>query len=223
MTVQELLDLTDAMYDNAEKTSNKIKYMNIAIKALSPYFGYIVEDDTLVTVAGEDSYSFPSGIDDVSQIIVFAIGHKETPDSRYEYTQYSLSKSDESPMLQNSYYQIYDSSGNKKFVIYPEPTTSDLPIIIRYNKALTLFDEENTSFVSELDPLYHEMLAFYCVSMICSVGSSPDAIQSDYYMQKFENSLSKIWESKMRREIKHRKKSRDNPQWHRSRSYGRGF
>ena len=43
MTAQELLDLADAMYPNAETVANKIKFMNIAIHSLSPYFGIVAK------------------------------------------------------------------------------------------------------------------------------------------------------------------------------------
>lgn len=48
MTAQELLDLADAMYPNAETVANKIKFMNIAIHSLSPYFGIVAESNAVL-------------------------------------------------------------------------------------------------------------------------------------------------------------------------------
>ena len=59
MTVQELLDLTNVLYPNAESTDNKVKFMNVALRSLSPYFGLTAEDDSLYTIADQDEYAFP--------------------------------------------------------------------------------------------------------------------------------------------------------------------
>lgn len=223
MTAQEILDLADAMYPNAETVANKIKFMNIAIHSLSPYFGIVAEDDTLVTVADQDEYSFPTGIDDVAQIIDFAIGNSDSPTNRYDYTRYSLSKRDTDPMRGNSFWQIIDSSGDKKLALYPIPSIDDLPIIIRYHKKLSELSADSLSEEPEFDSRYHDMLAFYCVHMICSSGASPDSIQANAFMQKFDDRLSELWKIQMEQDSKQKNVHRDNKQWHKTRSFGRGF
>ena len=62
MDVTALLALVDDLYPNAESSATKVQYMNIAMKDLSQYFGKIVEDATLVTVADQDSYTYPTGL-----------------------------------------------------------------------------------------------------------------------------------------------------------------
>lgn len=223
MTAQELLDLTDAIYPNVESVANKIKFMNIAIHSLSPYFGIVAEDDSLVTVVDQDTYNFPTGIDDVSQIIAFAIGYSDTPATRYSYTKYNMSNRDDDPMRGNSFWQSIDSNGDKKLVIYPAPSTDDLPVIIRYHKKLSELSADSLSVQPEFDSRYHDMLAFYCVHMICSSGASPDSIQANAFMQKYDDRLGELWKMQMEQDSSQKNLRRDNRQWHRTKSFGRGF
>ena len=72
-TVTQLVATIDAFYPNAETTANKIIYMNLAQDIISPYFGKVVEDATLSTVQNIDSYSYPTNLTDVSEIISLAI------------------------------------------------------------------------------------------------------------------------------------------------------
>lgn len=223
MTVQELLDLTNALYPNAESTDNKVKFMNIALRSLSPCFGLTAEDDSLYTIADQDEYAFPTGLYDVSQIIVFAVGNRAVPANRYDYTKYAISKRDDDPMRYNSFWQIMDSTGAKKIALYPIPSETGLPIVIRYHKKLTEMSSANLSFEPEFDSQYHDMLALYCVHMICSSGASPDDIQANAYMQKYDDRLNELWKNQMEMDKKRQNHRRDNKQWHRGGSFGRGF
>ncbi len=223
MTAQQLIDLVDALYPNAETTANKISFMNIAIRSLSHYFGLVVEDDSLVTVADQDSYSFPTGLEDVEQIIALAVGNSDTPSSRYDYTKHSLSMRDDDPMRYNSFWQIIDSTGAKKLALYPAPTLDDLPIIIRFHKKLAELSSSSLSTAPEFDSRYHDMLAFYCIHMICSSGASPDTIQANAYMQKYDERLTEMWRLQMEKDQAQNLKGRANDQWYKSKSFGRGF
>lgn len=73
MTTQELLTLTDSFYPNVESNTNKVAFMNLAQNKLSPYFGKIIEDATLSTTQNIDSYTFPTTLYDVTEIISLAI------------------------------------------------------------------------------------------------------------------------------------------------------
>ena len=74
-TVAQLLTAVDANYSNAATDATVVGYFNEAQNKISPYFGLIAEDTTLYTVADNDSLAFPTGIDDVSQIITFDINN----------------------------------------------------------------------------------------------------------------------------------------------------
>lgn len=223
MTVQELLDLTNVLYPNAESTDNKVKFMNVALRSLSPYFGLTAEDDSLYTIADQDEYAFPTGLSDVSQIIALAVGNRAVPTNRYDYTKYAISKRDDDPMRYNSFWQIMDSNGDKKIALYPIPSSTGLPIIIRYHKKLTEFSSSDLSAEPEFDSRYHDMLAFYCIHMICSSGASPDDVQANAFMQKYDGRLNELWKNQMESEKKRYNHRRDNKQWHRGGSFGRGF
>lgn len=67
-TVSALLTLVDAMYPNSATDATVVSYFNMAQNELSKYFGLITEDYTLYTVANNDTFALPSGIEDVSQI-----------------------------------------------------------------------------------------------------------------------------------------------------------
>jgi hypothetical protein len=69
MTVAELLALTDLLYPNAETDANKVIYMNLAQDSLSADgFGLTVTNETLETIADDDEYALPTGVNDISQI-----------------------------------------------------------------------------------------------------------------------------------------------------------
>jgi hypothetical protein len=221
-TVSMLLSLVDSLYPNATSVEDKVRFMNIAQNELSPYFGFIAEDSTLKTVTDQDSYDLPEGIPDISYITSLAIGKSDTPTGRYDYRGYKLNKANDMPMSYEGYYQIYDSSGNRKLAIYPIPTEDDLPIVIRYRKQLTKLSAGNLNFTPEFDNRYHEMLAFYCCHMICSVGSSPDYYQADMFMAKYDSALAELWKTQMQENNGRKLKRRDNKQWHKRRSYSSG-
>lgn len=223
MTTQELLNLVNRMYANAESNTTKISYMNMALDSLSSDFGLIVDDGSLTTVADQDDYALPTGLEDISQIIKLAIANQAVPSSRYDYTTYVLSKRDEHPMIANSYYQLIDSSGTKQLALYPAPTITGLSIIIRYHKKLTNLTETNLSFVPEFDSRFHSLLALYCCHMICSTGTSPDVIQANMFMQKYDSSLAELWKLQLDMDKGQNNKKRDNPQWHRNRSFSTGL
>ena len=223
MTVTELLALVDATHTNTESVANKVSFMNIALRGMSPYFGLVVEDDSLVTVADQDAYSYPTGLTDVSQIISLAVANVEVPTTRYQYTQYSQSKRDDDPMWTNSYWQIIDSNGAKKLCLYPIPSTADLPIIIRFRKALTALSASALTVEPEFDSRFHDMLAFYCVHYLFAYGSNPDTTQANAYMQKYEDRYAEFWKFEMEKASKQGNRKTDNRQWHRSKSFGRGF
>lgn len=223
MTTQELITLTDSLYPNAESDTVKVAYMNIAIRSLSPYFGIIKEDDSLVTVADQDNYALPSGIDDVSQILMLAIGDQASPTTRYNYTRYNLSARDDNPVNGNSYWQIVDSDGTKKLAIYPEPTTADLPIVIRYQARLAELSATSLSTEPEFDSYYHDMLAFYCAHAICASGVSADRSQADMFMQKYDDRYEELRRFDMVKKVRQKNQYRDNRHWTSGRSTGVGY
>lgn len=221
-TLATLIKLADDMYPNAMTVENKVDYMNMAQNEIARKLGNIVEDTSLVTVAGTDVYDFPIGITDVSEILNLGIANKTTPISRYDYTQYRLSRADQNPAAYNGFYQIIDEVGSKQLVIHPTPTTDGYGLVIRYRKKLTPLSASKLNAEPEFDERHHQILALFCCHMICSVGSSPDAYQADMFMQKYQSSLSELWDDTTKQRAGENRTRKDNPQWHRRSSFGRG-
>lgn len=223
--LQQLLLLSSAMYPHAEAEpiANRVAFMNMALDELSPYFGLEIEDATLLTVIAQDSYTYPTGIDDISEIISVAIGNLATPANRYDYTKYTMSKSEDDPQVYYSYFQIINSAGAKKLAIYPVPAIANLPIRIRYHKKLTQFTSTTLTATPEFDSRFHDMLAYYCCHMICSIGSSPDAVQADMFMQKYQDTLEALWKFTLEQDRARSTRRRDNKGWHRTNTYQAGY
>lgn len=222
-TVSTLIKLADDMYPNAVSVENKVDFMNMAQDELAKHFGTIMEDDSLDTVEDQDTYSFPTGINDVSDIISLAIATSTSPTDRYDYTQYDLARADQNPASDESYYQIVDSTGAKKLVIYPTPTLDNLNIVIRYRKRLARLTTSSLNSEPEFNERYHHVLAIFCCHMICSIGPSPDAYQADMFMQKYNSALSQLWRENNEQKTTEKRKRKDNPQWHIGKSFGKGW
>ena len=68
MTIAEIISLVQDLYPNANTDATVVGYFNLCQNELSPYFGLIAEDTTLTTIANDDEYDLPTGIDDIEQI-----------------------------------------------------------------------------------------------------------------------------------------------------------
>ena len=60
--------MVDDFYPHANTDATVAGYFNLCQNELSPYFGLIAEDTTLATIANDDEYDLPTGIDDIDQI-----------------------------------------------------------------------------------------------------------------------------------------------------------
>lgn len=222
MTTQQMLTMVDDKYPNAESNTTKIQYFNSVLDELSPDYGDEVEDDSLSTVADTDAYALPSGINDISEIFSLAIANQTTPANRYDYTEYKKAYREQNPASEYSYFQIKNSAGAKKLVIYPIPTQTGLNIIIRYNKAIPNLSLTDLTEEPEIDSRFHDMLVYNCIHEVCSSGANPDGLQANFYMQKYESRKKDFLTFFARKDQRTKRFRRDNPQWHRYRSYGRG-
>lgn len=219
-TVQALINQANAMYPNATPLADKIMFMNMALSELTEHHGVTKEDNTLRTVADQDVYDMPSDVEDISQVIAVAVGKDFSTGSRYSYTPYKHSRRDANPQVGFSYHQIFDSAGTPKIVLYPAPTLDDRHIIIRYRVAIPPLQVGSLQEEPMLDKKYQYLLSLYCAHMICSAGSSPDIIQANAFMQKYEYGFRKMIREFAVKEQKNKNTRRDNPQWHRSKSFG---
>lgn len=214
-TVQQLLHLIDAMYPNGTSKADKVAFMNLGIDVLAPYFGNVLVDATLTTVANQDEYDFPTGLRDVAEIELLEIENQATPSDRYDYKRYILCRENESYRPTASYYQVYDDDGVKTLVLYPAPDTSGLAIHIRYKKRIAYLSENVLTAEPEFDSQYHFLLAIYACYKICSSGANPDTLQSDSFMQQFQSGLNMLWKLDMEQKVRYPKERRENRHWRR--------
>ena len=216
MTVNEILQKIDSLYPNAESASLKVRFMNDCINSMSVEYGTIVEDSTVTTVADDDSYSFPSGLTDVSEIIQLSIGNSATPDNRFDYTEYKYA-----PLFPtktngvNSYYQIVSSTGAKSLGIYPEPDTTGLPIRIKYRKRIPELSASSLGDSPEFDSRFHHILVYYVLGEITSMGASPDTVQSNMFRDRYDEEMIKLRRYQYKNSVYAPLRFKDNPQWHR--------
>lgn len=213
MNLQSLLVLTDSLYPNAESDSNKVAFMNLALNDLTKFFGLIVTDVSLTTVDGQDEYTFPTGLLDVSQIILLDIETQATPDNRYDYTRYVKGYSLDMHQTGHSYFQAQSSAGVKSLILYPAPDVTGLNVRIRYRKQLTSLSSTDLTASPEFDPAFHDALAFYCVHTLCSIGPSADEGQANFYMQKYKSVVGQIGRAASEEKNRHPIKPKENRQW----------
>jgi hypothetical protein len=214
MNVNQLLKIIDLEYRSAATDADKIRYMNMAQHDLSRDFGTEVVDTTLVTVATQDYYTFPTGLYDIAQIIELDISTIAVP-GRYDYTRYSIGNGSDLIQAGSKFFQITSSTGAKSLGIYPVPTTAGLTIRIRFRKRLTDLNASTPTQEPDFDNRFHDALAFFACHMICASGSSPDAMQADMFMQKYESSINGLRKLRIQDNQRNPSRYRDNRQWRR--------
>lgn len=213
MTVAQLLAAIKEHYPSATPDATLVRFMNGAQDELSAYFGITVEDSSLTTTANDDSYAFPTGLEDVSQIEALDIGQKATPETRHSYAKYVQGNRDEIPVGGRCYFQIISNTGAKSLGIYPIPETTGLPIRIRFTKKLTDLSATSQNASPDFDSRFHDLLVWYACAMVCGSGASSDTIKHDYFMRRFEDGVNEIWKHKMNEQRKQKNKRKMNPWW----------
>jgi len=133
--------------------------------------------------------------------------------SRYNTQRYPIGFSDDKPFVSKCVYQVYSSAGVKSIIVYPAPTLSGLPIIIRYKKKLTELSATKLSAEPEFDSRYHDMLATYACYEICANGASPDTTQANRFAAEYDARISQIWKASTTEKIVAPRKPRCNKGW----------
>lgn len=215
MTFQQIVNRIAELYPHGETVSTIINHINSGQDELSPYFGKTIMDSSVLTVDGQETYSFPTGLTDCSEIKLLEIGTSATPADSFDYLQYKFHEIEKGRPSGNVFYQLYSSAGAKTFGIYPIPTEDDLPIRITYLKQLTEATASTLTTSPDFDNRYHDLLVYYACYMICSSGASPDGTQADAFYQKFTDGLGELWKIKSNKLIDAPLKHRDNSTWYR--------
>lgn len=215
MTYQQIMTRIKELYPHGEQISTIIAHINAGQDDLAHYFGKTIVDSSLSTVVDQDEYAFPAGIEDVSQIKFLDIGNSATPVDRFDYVRYTYIEQEYGRPMGSSFYQVVDSSGDKTLGLYPVPSVASLPIRITYQKKLTEATASTLATEPEFDSRYHDLLVYYACHLICSSGASPDTIQADSFMQKYEEGLEELWRNKMEKTVAAPPKMRDNRTWYR--------
>lgn len=93
----------------------KIKYMNKGLDELSEEFGLTAIDESLVTVADDDEYALPTGIEDISQIEMFEVSN-QVPETDKIVAEVDMKVGDytiaDQPDLPSRISITHDSQGN---------------------------------------------------------------------------------------------------------------
>jgi len=222
MTLFELLTEMARQYPTTVEVNTCVAFLNQAIVEMEKYFdNYAVANFT--TTADVDEYSLPTGIEDVSQIVSIGISTKATPANRYDYTKYYPSQFKDYPQNGNSYFQLTDTDGDKKLIIYPIPHATGLTVNCTYRKHFVqLFYPTDAAVSPEFDSRYHILLVYYANHMIASMGHAPDTLQADMFMQKWLDGIKELVELKSRRDMMHPQKRKDNKQWHNGKKHVAG-
>lgn len=215
MNYQQIVSRINDMYPHGETTATVLNHINGAQDELSFFFGKMITDSSLVTVADQAEYAFPALLTDVSEIKRLEIGTSGTPVDNFDYTQYKFVEMDLGRPSGNSFYQIYSSVGAKSLGIYPIPQDAGFPIRITFRKKLT--DATSSTMLSEpeFDSRYHDLLIYFACHMICSSGASPDSVQANSFLQKYNEGVDSLWRLKSEQAIVNPTKKRDNSFWYR--------
>jgi hypothetical protein len=213
MTLAELVTEMSREYPTTVEVNTRVAFLNQALLEMEDYFDNFALA-TFTTVADQDEYSFPTGIEDISQIVSFGVSNKATPSDRYDYTQYHPSTFLDYSQNGNCYYQLTNSAGTKKLILYPVPTVTGNKVSITYKKHFTTLAWTSNTLSPEFDSRYHILLVYYANHMIATTGHSPDTMQADMFMQKWLSGLQDVIEKKAKESVTHPKKRRDNQQWH---------
>lgn len=200
MNTQQLLNLIDARYPNAVSKTAKIGYMNACMRELSAKnFGLLVESVTTLTVEDQQGYSFPTGLADISDIEYLAVASSATPASRYEYVQYRPGYANDNQQSGNKYFQLVSSAGVKTIGLYPVPTVAGYPIMIRFYRSMTELSDTDLTQEAEFDSRFHEILSLYACYEICASGASPDTIQANAFLSRYNDLMTQLKHQKLAR------------------------
>lgn len=218
MTVDELIDSVVFRYNVPASTATIVSFFNEAQRELSPYFDVECTLEATVT-ADVDEYALPTGCEDISRILELGMSKNGAPTDRYDYDRYSKATRDDYPKNGKGYYQITNSEGVKTLVVYPVPTLSTTVMSIHYKRPLADLSSSTLTGVPEFDSRYHMGLVYYAIRELAVMGDTPDTLQADYYTQRWNSMLEEIYRAKMRDEVRHPRRRRDNRQWHGAKQY----
>lgn len=198
MNTQQLLNLIDARYPNAVSKTAKIGYMNACLNELSAKgFGLLVESVSTLTVEDQQGYTFPTGLADIADIEHLAVASSATPDSRYDYVQYRPGYANDNQHSGNIYFQMVSSAGVKTIGLYPVPSAAGYPIMIRFYRKITELSDTDLSQEPEFDSRFHELLALFACYEICASGASPDTIQANAFLSRYDDLLTQLKHRKL--------------------------
>lgn len=215
MTFQEIINRINTYYPHGESTATVIDLINNAQSEISNYIGKLITFEAFTTIANQDEYAMPVGINDISEIKYIDISTTPTPTTRYDYMRYEYAPMDDIIPKMYSYTQVYDPIGTKSIVLYPIPIEAGRKVRITYRKKLANCTVATLNTAPEFDERFHNMIVYYCCYMICSSGPSPDTIQADAFKLKFEEAVNDIWRLNMTQEIESPRTRKDNDFWRR--------
>lgn len=221
MTLQQMITSMSRMYPVAMELTVRIDYLNQALVAIEEYFDNFVAT-SFVTVADQDEYSMPTGITDISQIVSLGVSKSVPPVDRYDYEPWRPGTMLNRPQTYNTYYQLPDTDGVPKLILYPVPTVDNHVVSIIYKAHYEPFDASNLTAVPHFDTRYHIYLVYLANHLLASSGHAPDTDIADINMQRWLSAVEDLEFQRMSRDATNPHKKKDNPWWEIPKSHSAG-
>ena len=215
MNLMELLTTMARQYPCSVDISVRVDYLNQALVAIEEYFD-IYATARFNTVADQDGYAFPAGIESIDQI--YSLGVSTSPstlENRYDFVKYQPTTVLDFPATPRCYYELMSEDGVPMLMLYPVPDEDDHIVSITYKVRFTPFDSSDleTEQTPIFDSRYHILLAYYANSLLASSGHAPDEDQHDINMQRWLSGLEFLQHERMNRRVRHPRRRKDNRQW----------
>jgi hypothetical protein len=205
-TIGQLLTDIDIRVPNVFTTDQKIEWINEIQREIFKYMALI--DTTFVTtVIDTFRYLLPSDIRvDLIKSVEVSSDLIITADT--SFTPYTFKGFNEEFDGTNYFDALENYIG-----LYPVPVATGYKIQILYEKRPIALSSSNLSQVPELTEDYHNLLKYYCCSVIAKSGHNPDVQLTNNYMSDYNMLFLKMQKDLMERKIINPIKSRANGWW----------
>jgi len=185
MTLSEILDMIDLLYNNNFSDNEKTIILNQQLRMI---FRDLQNEEfyEFTTIADQCFYAMASDMS-IDFIEYVGLTTDTTVTSNSSFTEYSFAEM--SDVL--SGYKYFDGlSGN--IGLYPVPSTTGYNVRIRYKERPVLLDSTNQSVTPNIKEDYHMALVYATISEIASAGSNPDIDIANNYTNKFNAILREL-------------------------------
>lgn len=175
-TIGSIIDLINEVYPNGLNSSTLLTIINRESKKLYPYLTNSTINTTNITTTSDSGYPLPSTDVHFDMLESVYVGDT-TADSSTIYQEYTYAPSSNDL----TGYKYYNAFGNN-VGLFPEPTTSDLPIVLKYREppVLVTSTSDSSTFLNFNDDLT-QVLMDNVLSRIAKSGRFPRVTLANNY------------------------------------------